>query len=142
MARKKQKSLAKLSEQAAEFLQLLVRLKAADEEGYVSCVTCGVTRHYKDSMQGGHFISRKWTATRLLEGNIHPQCSYCNGPLRGNMVAYTLYMIDMYGREFVDELEIRKNQTKKFNRCELEDQIKEWRGLIRDLESKVLGVAA
>ena len=142
MAKKKIKSLAKLSEQAAELLQLLVRLESADDNGYVQCVTCKTKKHYKDSMQGGHFISRKWTATRLMKENIHPQCSYCNGPLRGNMVQYTLFMVDMYGREFVDALETTKHQAKRFIRSELEDQIKEWRTQIRELESQISGVAA
>lgn len=136
------KSVAKLSEQAAELLQLLVRLKAANDEGYVSCVTCGVTRHYKDRMQGGHFIGRKWTATRLLEENIHPQCAACNGPRKGAPVEYTLYMQDTYGRDYVDELLILKHRTKKWNRFELEDLIKELRRQIKEQEQRVCGVAA
>ena len=65
MANRKSKSIAKLVDEAATELQLLVRLKAADDNGYVSCVVCGVTRHYLDGMQGGHFISRSRLATKL-----------------------------------------------------------------------------
>ncbi|MEE8057192.1 MAG: recombination protein NinG [Pseudomonadales bacterium] len=142
MAKKKLKSIAKVSQQAAELLQLLARLKTADENGYCSCVTCGVTRHYKDRMQGGHFISRVRTATRLLEENIHPQCAYCNGPLKSNPVAYTLFMIDTYDREFVDELEILKHQTKKWSRFDLECEISVLRERIKEQEARVVGVAA
>jgi len=81
LAKRKSKTIAKLVE-AAEAIQLYVRMKYADDNGYVSCVACGTTRHYKDRVQGGHFISRKWLATKLLEENIHPQCAYCNGPLK------------------------------------------------------------
>ena len=140
MTKRKPKTLAKVSEQVAELMQLFVRLKAADDNGYCSCVTCGVTRHYKDSMQGGHFIGRRWTATRLLEENIHPQCARCNGPLKGNPVAYTLFMIDQYGREFVDELELLKHQNKKWLRYELEEMMTELRENIREQESRVVGV--
>ena len=119
----KQKTIAQLVNRAAERLQLLVRLKAADDSGYVRCVTCGVVRKYNDGMHGGHFISRKKLAHKLLEENIHPQCAKCNGPLRGNMAKYTLYMQDMYGREFVEELINTQDEGRKYIRDELSDLI-------------------
>ncbi len=118
--RKKPKSMAKAVNEAAELLQKLVRLKAADSNGYVQCVTCGVQKPWQE-MQGGHFISRVKTAHKLLEENIHPQCGKCNGYLRGNMVAYTLFMEDMYGREFVEHLLETQNQTKKYTKIEIEE---------------------
>ena len=45
---KKQKTVAKLREEAAVLLQKLVRMKAADENGLATCVTCGKRQHYKD----------------------------------------------------------------------------------------------
>ena len=132
-------TLAKLSEKAATALQLLVRLEAADDNGYVSCVTCGTTRHYKDGMQGGHFIGRKWTATRLMKENVHPQCMGCNGPKKGAPIEYTLYMQDMYGKEFVEELLVLKHQTKKWVRGELEDLIKHFKERIKEEEKRVIG---
>jgi len=132
--RKKQKSMAKVVNECAELLQKLVRLKAADSNGYVQCVTCGVKKPWQE-MQGGHFISRVKTAHKLLEENIHPQCGKCNGYLRGNMVAYTLYMEDMYGRDFVEELLATQNQTKKYSRPEIEE-IKE--NLKKELKTRLL----
>jgi NAD-dependent SIR2 family protein deacetylase len=117
---KKKKTIAKLVDEAAVLMQKYVRMKAADRDGYCQCVTCGIKKPWKE-MQGGHFISRKWTATKLLEENIHPQCPYCNGPLRGNMIQYTLFMQDTYGREFVEELEILKHKTRKYTRAEIEE---------------------
>lgn len=90
-------------------------------------------------MQGGHFIGRKWTATRLLEENVHTQCKNCNGPQRGAPIAYTLYMEDTYGREFVEELLIKKHQTKKYARCEIEDLIADLRIRVREQEQRVIG---
>lgn len=134
MAKRKPPTIAKLVEKAAEVIQLYVRMKYADDNGYVSCVTCGTTRHYKDGMQGGHFISRKWLATKLLEENIHPQCACCNGPLRGNNIQYTLFMIDTYGREFVEELEILKHQSRKYYRAEVLDITEEYKQKVKELE--------
>jgi len=117
---KKQKTVAKLREEAAVLLQKLVRMKAADESGLASCVTCGKRQHYKE-MDGGHFISRKWTATKLVEENIHPQCKGCNQYASGRHDDYSLYMVDTYGIEMVRELNDKKRELCKQNRIELED---------------------
>jgi hypothetical protein len=117
---KKQKTVAKLREEAAVLLQKLVRMKAADENGLASCVTCGKRQHYKE-MDGGHFISRKWTATKLVEENIHPQCKGCNQYASGRHDDYSLYMVDTYGIEMVRELSDKKRELCKQNRIELED---------------------
>ena len=117
---KKQKTVAKLREEAAVLLQKLVRMKAADENGLATCVTCGKRQHYKD-MDGGHFISRKWTATKLVEENVHPQCKGCNQYASGKYDDYALYMVDTYGIEMVRELNDKKRELCKQNRIELED---------------------
>jgi hypothetical protein len=127
----KTKSIARLTNDAAALLQKLVRMKAADTDGIAQCVTCGVRKHWKE-LQGGHFISRVKTAHKLLEENIHPQCQRCNGPLRGNPIPYSLYMIDTYGREFVDELEMTKNNGIKYCRADLLTKIKELKAEIAE----------
>ena len=135
--KKKAKSIAKLVESAAELLQLLVRLKACDDNGYCTCVTCGITRHYKDSMQGGHFISRKWLATKIMVENVNPQCASCNGPFkRGAPIEYTLYMEDTYGREFVDELLALKHESRKYYRAEVEEIITDFKAQIKDIQAE------
>lgn len=117
---KKLKTVAKLREEAAVLLQKLVRMKAADENGLAECVTCGKRQHYKE-MDGGHFISRKWTATKLVEENVHPQCKGCNQYASGRHDDYSLYMVDTYGIEMVRELNDKKRELCKQNRIELED---------------------
>ena len=72
MAKKKPPTIAQEVEKTAVDLQKLVRLKAADDDGMVSCVTCGVSRKWNDEMQGGHFFERGRTATKLLIENCHP----------------------------------------------------------------------
>jgi len=132
----KKKTIAQEVDAAAVLLQKLVRLKAADENGYCQCVTCGVSKHWKES-QGGHFISRRYTATKILEENIHPQCYGCNGPKAKDgtvTIAYTLFMQDTYGREFVDELQRIKHIPKKYTRDEIADIKKEYRDQIKILE--------
>ena len=117
-------------------MQKYVRLKAADENGYVSCVTCGTTKLWNDGMQGGHFISRACIATKLMEENIHPQCSYCNGHLKGNPHKYTLFMEDTYGREFVEELISLKSTTTQYTKTEAYEKLEEVKELMKGLEER------
>lgn len=139
--KKKTKSIAKLHNEAAELLQLLVRLKAADDNGYCSCVTCGITKYYKkDGIQGGHFMPRGRAPTKLLEENIHPQCESCNlygMKFHDASQVYTLYMIDMYGREEVDRIIALSATKHKWIRKDLEETITDLRIRIRDEEDRI-----
>lgn len=131
------KTIAQEVDAVAVLLQKLVRVKAADEDGYCICVTCGASKHWKDGMQGGHFISRKYTGTKLLEENVHPQCSGCNGPRAKDgtvTIAYTMYMIDTYGREFVDELQRLKSTPKKYTRDEVADLRADFRAQLKHFD--------
>ena len=137
MRKKKSKSIAKEVDEAATLLQLLVRLKAADDNGYVSCVVCGVTRHYLDGMQGGHFISRGKLATKLMVENVHPECRGCNMPGGGHEAGWASYMMETYGKEFIEELHQISRGTKKYLRCEVEAIKKDFNEQIREQEKRV-----
>ena len=133
------KAIGKLVDQAATLLQKLVRLKAADDNGYCQCVTCGKFDHWKN-MQGGHFIPRGNAATKLVEENINPQCKGCNGfAMKHGDAAhrYTLYMVDMYGRAEVDEMLRAKHKPFKWFRPDVEDMIKELKEQVKELEAKL-----
>tara|TARA_R100000541_G_scaffold12033_1_gene20327 strand:- start:1716 stop:2135 length:420 start_codon:yes stop_codon:yes gene_type:complete len=117
---------------ALNALQKLVRLKAADDQGFCACVTCGHVSQWNVGMQGGHFIAKGKGGTNewaLIEENVHPQCAGCNGfrMKYGNAeAAYTLYMVDMYGREQVD-LMIERNQVVKHSKQDLFDMTADWK---------------
>ena len=140
--KKKTLNARELSNKVAERLQLLVRLRAADENGYCSCITCGTTKHYKDGIQGGHFIERSKSPTKLRDENIHPQCSYCNaamGKFGKSTVAYTYYqyMTNLYGDEFVEELIQESKKEWKWFKPELEERLEEINREIKQLESVI-----
>lgn len=104
--KKKQKkpSLKTLRAKAWELTSKYVRLREADENGYNRCVTCGITKHWKE-LQAGHFIPQaRGNAIRWDIRGIHPQCHRCNINLGGNGAEYTFYMLDRYGRGIVDDL--------------------------------------
>ena len=141
-AKPKKKTVAQEAECCAVLLQRLVRLKAADDNGYCTCVTCGIRKHYKE-MEGGHYIPRKQTATKLMEENVHPQCSSCNGfgMKYGTANAqYAIYMLDMYGREFVENLLVLAKKTIKWNRFEISALIEHFKEGIKFHEERLKGV--
>lgn len=136
----KKKTLAKVVDEVAVKLQRLVRLKAArvaDKGGYIECWTCNEWDHYS-KMDGGHFISRKRTATKIMEENIHPQCKGCNVGSNGNSVItmdYERAMVDYYGKDFVEEMKDLSREVKKHDRIEMIELKKEYERQIKDLEA-------
>lgn len=125
---------------ALDTLQKLVRLKAADDNGYCTCVTCGAIDKWS-SMDGGHFIAKGCSSYwALVEENIHPQCRGCNGfGMKYGTAAnqYTLYMIDTYGREFVEDMELKKKDQVKYYKKDYELMVKEWTAQIKELLDRI-----
>lgn len=125
----KTKTVGKLRQEAMSLMQKYVRIKQFAHDGYCTCCTCGRTGDWQ-FFDGGHYISRQYTATCLLEENIHPQCKGCNRFMAGKHDDYTIFMINTYGLEMVEELNELKHKGKKFTRYELID-------IIDDLKSKL-----
>ena len=121
-------------------IQLLARISAADDNGYCSCVSCGAVHHYKE-MDGGHFIPKGSSSYWSLEiGNVHPQCKGCNGfGMKYGSAAqqYTVYMVDMYGRDFVDNMFATKSNVKKMYKSDYVDLLAEFNALIKHHENRI-----
>ena len=119
----------KLRKKALELAQKLARLEGADDNGYCTCVTCGVVDHYK-CFDGGHFISKgsssRWS---LDDRNIWPQCKGCNGfGMKDGtaQITYTIYMQEKYGVDFVDEMLATKKDLFKISTAEYRDLISDY----------------
>lgn len=91
-------------------------------DGMATCVTCGDKREWQQQ-QNGHFYTRGRYPTRWDEMNCSVQCVRCNVFLKGNYINYTMYMIDKYGREAVENLEIKSKSTVKITSVELQEMI-------------------
>jgi len=132
------KTLRKRVDDLAVAMQKLVRLKeAVQNDGYCKCVSCGIVKHWK-KMDGGHYISRNHQSTKVLEENIHPQCKGCNlksgkGDTLVN-IHYRNWMIEFYGEEFVEELEILARKPADHFGPDIEDQIKEVKAKCKELQ--------
>ena len=124
MAKRKTPTIAQEVEKAAVALQELVRLKAADENGYCTCITCGVVKKWNEGMQGAHFFERGRTATKLLVENVHSACAGCNKwlhPTTSGTIIYRRYLVGCYGEDGLDEMEALSRTTKKYTRAEVND---------------------
>ena len=129
----KTKTSAQLKQECYKAVQKLARLSAADNNGYCECVSCGTSKHYKD-MQGGHFIPKGNSSYHAFSvENVHPQCPACNmwGMRHGSAAQeYTLWMQDMYGRDYVEEMIANKSTPVKRYKGDYEDMLAEFNELI------------
>jgi len=91
----RQKRLA-LMREADRLFSLFIRQKAADHAGYVKCITCGRTMHWRNA-QAGHCIVRTKLAVRYDERNVHPQCKHCNHFKEGDHFRYGTILDQLYG---------------------------------------------
>lgn len=109
-----------------------IRLRNADHAGYATCVTCGVSKPWKEQ-QCGHYESRGKYGTRWDEKNCHVQCYRCNVALKGNYPAYARYLVRTFGETILDELELRSNQSPGFSIGELMLLIDHYTQQVKDL---------
>jgi len=126
VAKRKSKSASQLRKEALQLSQRLARMKASDNFGYASCVTCGKTDYYKN-MDGGHFISKGSSSRWALDlRNIHCQCKGCNGFAMTHgtaQIAYTRYMQEEYGDKFVAQMLREKKNILKISTAEYKDMV-------------------
>jgi hypothetical protein len=137
--KRKPKTIARLLDDCAVVLQKIVRMKAAihAKSPQIQCVTCSKKRHWKE-MHGGHYIARTWTAHKILEDNIHPQCPGCNTFKPERMADdYHWYMVDTYGVDWVQHLNQTKREVVKRTRAELEEELARLKAQCKQLEAEV-----
>ena len=117
---KKQKDWRK---EADRLFSLLVRQENADEEGMVTCCTCGKAMHWR-KIHCGHFMSRRHQATRFEKENTAPQCSGCNTFGQGKQYEFGMYLDKKYGKGTAQEMcelsktELHRKQSDFKELCE------------------------
>lgn len=91
MRSSKTKALAQ--KKADKYFSLYIR-KRDSENGVAQCITCG---NFTSSFDCGHFISRRFQATRYDEKNAHAQCLKCNRFQHGNQFEHGKWIDEWYG---------------------------------------------
>ena len=116
----KKLSRSKLVKKLDTVFSKYIRISSADKNGYCTCVTCGVVKHWKE-IQAGHFMSRKHYSTRWDERNVASQCVSCNMFKQGEQYKYSLFL----GKDEAEVLYLKSKETVKFTNYELEEMIKD-----------------
>jgi len=116
-------------------VSLYVRNKAAIG-GWCYCYTCG-TPYPVSEIDAGHYISRRYYATRYELDNIRPQCSGCNKFRGGEPVKFRMRLVEEIGEERVRRLESLAvmNGDKHLPREELIGKIKEFKAKNKEVEN-------
>lgn len=112
--------------------QRYIRLRDTKGE-YFICCSCGAMKD-KSQIQAGHWINRRWMATRWREDNVHGQCISCNMYDEGNGPGYTRFMQRTYGDKHVEYLLAIKNEQMLYHNFEVELLIKEYKKKIKELK--------
>lgn len=129
----KKATLKSLKNKCWKVFSEFIRKRGADEGGTNTCITCGAQKFWKE-LHAGHFVGGRTNAVLFNEEIVHPQCLTCNVFLSGNYGPYTLKMIDMYGRERVEEFLSLKHQVLKYTRSDLEALIESYKEKLRELD--------
>jgi len=111
----KKQTLSKSKKKAWTETSRAIRYAHAYDGDNCTCVTCGLTKHWKEQ-QAGHFIPRAQGNALYFEArNIHPQCYRCNINLGGNGAEYYPYMVERYGQGMIDILKEKQQTIVKFS---------------------------
>ena len=88
---------------------IYIRMRYADDNGYVKCATCPTVLHWKQ-MDCGHFRLRANLSTRWNEHNAAQQCRLCNGSEDGEYYDMMYYLVQKFGAEIIEDV-ISKSRT-------------------------------
>ena len=109
-----------------------IRLRDSNN-GAIKCCSCGrFVAIYK--ADAGHFVNRKHMSLRYSEINVNSQCISCNRFDEGNIPAYSLFMQKKYGSNIIEKLLIQKNQTVKYSQADINEMVKYYKKLVKELE--------
>ena len=114
---KRQKLIKELDHEFSRF----IRLRDCDKKWMIKCPLCWAIIPYKKA-QNMHFISRWVLKYRFDEKNCYAWCMRCNVILNGNYIEYTIFMINKYGKDKVEEMKNDK-QPFELKTRELEEKI-------------------
>ena len=86
-------------------------------------------------MQCGHFMSRRYMATRYHELNQN-QCIKCNMFEQGMQYVYGLNLDAKYGEGTADELQQLARTTLKMSRIDYEEKIIYYKAIVKNLKEE------
>ena len=129
------KTISKLKKELDKWFSLYIRLREATDEGMVQCFTSGRIYHYKQ-MHAGHFMSRRYLATRFCENNGQAQSPADNLFGQGEQYKFGLNLDIKYGEGTAEELQYKARQTVKLSRVDYEEEISYYKNAVNNLKKQ------
>lgn len=111
-----------------------IRLRDADENGFITCITSGRRVHWKEA-DAGHFISRRHMATKYNEKNVNAQSRHDNRFAAGKQFEYALAIDKKYGKGTAEKLLIQSKQTCKLGQFEIDQMTKYYKEKVKELKT-------
>jgi len=103
-------------------------------DGWGTCISCGSPKQYAD-LQAGHFIGRRYKATKFHEQNVHAQCVSCNKYNSGRAYEYSLAIDRKYGAGTAETLyNLSRMRGSRLDRLWYEDAIQRYTEKLKALE--------
>lgn len=122
----RQKLVHKLDDAFSEY----IRLRDADSDGIVTCITCEDKHHWAE-VDCGHFVPRINMATRWELKNCNGQCRLCNSTTDGKYHEHADAIDRKYGPGTADKLVKQGREERHFAEHELQGMIDELRKEIK-----------
>lgn len=125
------KERKRLAKQAWACFSKAVRSNPATFSGHTSCYTCLRKFPWKE-LDAGHYRhtartkAGKTKAIDYDERNIHPQCTYCNRMLHGNLARYSMALEEQYGHGIIQELHKIYQESKELSNEELKQIVERY----------------
>ena len=125
----KERSYKTLKNELDRTFAKFIKQRDSDED-YFICISCNTPKPI-DQFNAGHYFSRGALSIRWNEKNVNGQCISCNKWKSGNIQGYEKGLIKKYGKGIIQELEIKKAQSKKYARFEMEILIEHYKEQIK-----------
>ena len=117
----KKQSVASLVKKLDKEFSLYIRLRDSRPFGYKAfrCISCGQIKPF-EQMDCGHFIGRTHMSVRFDELDCNGECRMCNRFDASHLIYYQKNLEQKIGKDKLNMLIARGNQTKKWTAWELE----------------------
>lgn len=127
----RQKLIWKLDNIFSEY----IRLRDADENGIVECITCS-DKHHWTKVDCGHYVLRGNYSTRWSLHNGNGQCRLCNSTHDGRQEDHGAAIDIKYGHGTADKLQKLGRERVHFSEHELESMYQELKKEVKALKEE------
>lgn len=130
------KTIKHLDDKLWKLFSKFIRMRDANDNGIVLCITCGTPRFWKNC-DAGHFIGRQHKRVKFHEWNVNGQCKPCNGWGQGEQAKYEIAINNKFGCGTSDSLRVIKKLGKIPNRIWYEVMISVYEKKVKEQEKRV-----